>query len=50
MDRSEPEADNDGDQTGLYLHILLVSDAQDDDHKESSAQYLIKSKIQHRNL
>ena len=50
MDRGEPEADNDRDQTGLYLHVPLVSDAEDDDHKESGAQYLIKSKIQHRNL
>ena len=45
MNGGQSETDDDGDQAGLDLHVPLVRDAEDDDDKESSAEYLINRKI-----
>ena len=50
MNGGQSETDDDWDQAGLDLHVPLVRDAEDDDDKEGSAEYLIKRKIQNRNL
>ena len=50
MNGGQSETNDDWDQACLDLHVPLVRDAEDDDDKESSAEYLINRKIQNGNL
>ena len=44
MNCTEAKSDDDRDKTGDDLHVLLVSDGEDDEEEQSCAQHLVHRK------
>ena len=50
MNCTQAKSDDDGNETGDDLHVLLVRDGEDDDEEEGRAQHLVHCQAHCRHL
>ena len=50
MDSAEAETNEQGDKTSVWLHVVTISDRQDDDNQQSCSKDLVKGQAGSANL